>query len=338
MMRLRRGINIEGWLRACNAPEREKTSGFTREDVELVARLGFDHVRVNVNEEHLWRPDGRRREWSFAAVDRLLDDCADCGLEAIFDLHTLYCHSFDKWQDQSLFEKQECVDHFTARWRELSEWLRPRPETLLAYEFLNEPIARNSADWNRVMMHVYAAVRELEPERTLLWCSNRWSQPEEFAHLEFPEDPNILPTFHFYRSVLLTHYGCPGRNWGFYGGPVQYPGVPIASTCLDGLTEEERRIVEPHNDLHDRAFLDSWIRKAVERCAERGLPLYCGEFGSTTKAPRELRLRWFRDMISILSDHDIGWGAYAYRGWSVVFDEEGKVDDELVGILMQRSQ
>ena len=330
-MQLRRGVNIEGWLGGYHRPPEERICGFLREDAERMARLGFDHIRVNVNSQHLWDDDSRH-EWTFEQVDRLLDDCEDLGLKAIFDLHTLPSHTFADRTGQALFEDQACADEFVRLWMELSDWLGRRSTDVLAYEFLNEPIAYNHEDWNRVMWPVHEALRAKEPERTLVLGSNEWSQPETFQHLRIPEDPKVTLTLHFYRPMLLTHYKCKPFEWGFYEGDVHYPGVPIHEEDVAAMTEEQREAIAPHNIAHDQAFLEGWIKQAAENAA--GHPVYCGEFGVIWYSPRPDRLRWFRDIMPIFKKYDMGWSVYSYKGWAGVLDRENKEDTELLEMLL----
>ena len=329
-LELWRGVNIEGWLNFLKRPDAELR--FARADVELLAGLGFDHLRINVNEQHLWDESGRPLDETFGLVGTLLDWCEEFGLKAIFDLHVLRCHHFNA-PERPLFTDPPCVGRFLDCWRQLSGRLRSRPNHLLAYEFLNEPVADDPEDWNRVSDAVFRVLRDLEPERTLVLGSNLWSEPESFQYLTVPDDRNLILTFHFYRPMLLTHHRAQWTELGAYSGPVHYPGRPLSDADIETLTDEERRVLEPRNTRCDRAALGARLATPLEVAEHSGLPLYCGEWGCIRNAPRDDRLRWHTDMISILARHGIGWAVYSY--WSrfgAVQTGEG-IDEELVGIL-----
>ena len=85
----RRGVNIEGWQGCPDRPPEERPLFFGPADAEVLAGLGFDHIRINVNEQHLWDDSDQPVRSSFDRVDELLDACARLGLKAIFDLHVL---------------------------------------------------------------------------------------------------------------------------------------------------------------------------------------------------------------------------------------------------------
>jgi endoglucanase len=78
----------------------------------------------------------------------------------------------------------------------------------VAYELMNEPVADDPSDWNRLVARAVRAVREREPQRTLVIGSNRWQSADTFDRLRLPEgDRNVLLSFHFYTPMPLTHYG-----------------------------------------------------------------------------------------------------------------------------------
>ena len=59
------------------------------------------------------------------------------------------------------------VQHQNA-WRDLSRALRHFPASLLAYEVLNEPVADDPEDWNKLFAKCYTMLRADEPDRVLV--------------------------------------------------------------------------------------------------------------------------------------------------------------------------
>ena len=146
---IRRGINISHWLsQDFGWAPREKW--FTEKDVRFIAKQGFDHIRLPVDEKELWSAEGRPIESEFKRLVSAIDWCQKAGLRVIVDLHTLNSHHFNAaneglkitlWTDPA---KQE---HLFALWRDLSAALRHFPASVLAYEILNEPVADDPEDW-----------------------------------------------------------------------------------------------------------------------------------------------------------------------------------------------
>jgi len=326
-LQIQRGVNIEGWL--------SRELSFGPHDAARLAELGFDHIRINVNEQHLWNESAQPIRETFDRVDELLDACSGLGLKAVFDLHVLRSHFFNA-PTRPLFHDPDCLQQFLDCWRRLSAHLRGRPCSMLAYELLNEPVADDPADWNRVSAAGIALLRSLEPQRTIVLGSNRWSGPDTFAHLAVPDDDNLILTFHFYYPFLFTHHGASPVAAPFHTGPVHYPGRPIDEADLAKLTEEQRQSVAVGNAPENRQTMAAHMAAPLAVAARTGLPLYCGEFGCYDNVTREDRLRWHADMGSILAEKSIGWAAYAYRGrWATVW-AEGHVDREIVARLIGR--
>ena len=329
---LKRGVNIEGWL---GRPPEKNPLRFEREDAELVARLGFDHIRINVDHKHLWDEAGEPIKRTFDKVDAMLDTCSRLGLKAIFDLHR--CPFFRERSGEVHFHEPETMPRFLKAWRALSDHLRDRPNDMLVYEFFNEPTAKDPEDWNRLADAVHVMLRELEPGRTFILGSNAWGGPGSFPQLRPREDRNLILTFHFYLPFHLTHYRVAQHN-GKYQGPVHYPGQTITDEDLATMSEEQRESTLKDNGPYNPTHLREKMSPAIDVARKLDMPLYCGEWGCYDTVPRPDRLRWYADMIAVLEEENIGWCAYAYRNrWGVVLDKDGKLDEELVGIVLSGS-
>jgi len=323
---LKRGVNIEGWL---GQPAQTNPWRFEKEDAELAARLGFDHLRINVNHDQLWDKNDKPIARNFDMVDAMLENCARLKMKAVFDLHNC---SFLRDREGNVYDKPESLQLFLKAWRRLSEHLRRWPNEMLVYEFFNEPTAKEHEDWNRLAEAVHRMLRDLEPERTFMLGSNGYSGPASFPDLRVPADRNLILTFHFYLPFQLTHYRVFDPNLPY---AVHYPGLPISEEDLAAMSEEQRELTLRDNPVYNKAMLRSRMSPAIDVARRLEMPIYCGEWGCYDTVPRPDRLRWYADMISVFNDENIGWGVYAYRNrWAAVIDKNGKLDEELVGVLM----
>ena len=98
-------------------------------------------------------------------------------------------------------------DKFISLWRNLSSAVHKWPNDMVAYEFMNEPVADDPEQWNSLLARVADSIRNWEPERTLVIGSNRWQSATTFDQLKIPQnDRNIILSFHFYEPFHLTHY------------------------------------------------------------------------------------------------------------------------------------
>ncbi len=321
---IRRGTNISHWLSQSERRGAERAAFFTADDVALIARMGFDHVRIPIDEEQMWSEDGQPEPEAFSLLDAALDWCEQYELRAVVDLHILRSHYFNDKGEIKLFADAAEAERFAGLWRDLSARLNRRSNDRVAYELLNEAVAEDPQDWNRVLGVAFRAVRELEPERTIVLGSNRWNSALTFDDLEIPEDERLILTFHYYNPMLVTHHQAHWWDGGGYDGPVQYPGRSVPVDALRDQPEEIRSAVEQSNR-------EAWNRERIERdfaqvlaARERtGHPLYCGEFGAYEKLPMPIRLAWYRDMIDLFEKHNIAWANWAYKGdFAIVTDGE----------------
>lgn len=321
---LHRGTNISHWLSQSSARGAERRLKFTREDTARLADLGLDHLRLPVDEEQLWDDAGNRQTEAWDLLNQGLDWCAEQGMRAVVDLHILRCHYFNAGPEgKTLFTDPKAAAHFGDVWDELSCALRDRPVDRVAYELLNEAVADDSADWNRVLRAPYEAIRAAEPNRFIAIGSNRWCQTATFPELQVPaDDPRIILVFHYYNPMPITHYRAswvPGLR--DYDGPIQYPGKPIPDEALAAATPALRAQLEPLNNEFGPETMQDDLLPALAKATAMKLPLWCNEFGVIANTPNDIRGRWYRDFVSVLESRAIAWANWDFRGGFGLYDK-----------------
>jgi endoglucanase len=322
---VRRGTNISHWLSQSRQRGAARKAWFTQEDVQRIAGMGFDHIRVPIDEEQMWDEGGQADREAFDLLNAALDWCETAGLRAIVDLHILRSHYFnDRTGTPRLFTDPAEEARFADLWRDLSGRLGNRATDQVAYELLNEAVARDPEDWNRVAMTAFAAVRELEPGRTIVLGSNWFNQHHTFEQLAVPDDERCILTFHYYYPMLVTHYRAGWWDGGVYAGPIQYPGPPIPPEATQGLEGVVLERLDEWNAPFDRAQMIADFAEPLAVRERTGLPLYCGEFGVYDKTPQAIRLAWYRDIIQTFDEYDIAWGNWDYKGSFGVVTVDGQ--------------
>jgi len=319
-----RGTNISHWLSQSKRRGAERKAFFTQADVKRIADWGFDHIRLPIDEQQMWDDGGKQEAEAFGLMDQAIDWALAAGLKVIVDLHILRTHYFITATEPKLFTDPAEEKRFADLWVQLSKRLEQRDSDKVAYELMNESVATNPQDWNRVAHAAFNAIRGREAGRTIVLGSNRWNQCATFDVLRVPDDRNQVLTFHFYNPMLITHYKASWSDCGKYTGPVNYPGMQVAEKDLAGLSAEVLEIVKRDNRHYDRAEMVKDIAKSLAVREKTNLPLYCGEFGVVSNCPDEIRLRWYRDFISVMKEHNIGWGNWDYKGDFGLVDGSGK--------------
>ncbi len=331
---LKRGTNISHWLSQSDARGAERRARLTRDDIRRLADLGLTHLRLPVDEEQMWTRDNKPEPEAFDLLNQALDAIFDDGMNAIIDLHILRSHHFNT-SEKALFSSNLAVSRFAQCWRDLSAAFHSRPNHRLAYELMNEAVADNPADWNRVLLAPYHALRQLEPTRSIVIGSNRWNQAAQYAFLEVPpNDPNIILTFHYYDPMLVTHYRAPWcPEIATYEGPIQYPGLPVPQELFDKLPLDIQRCCGSGNIFANKDTMRASLLWPLAVRARTGLPLYCGEFGVNARAPENVRRAWSIDFRSLLEELDIAWANWDFRGSFGLYDSHNKETCVLEALL-----
>ena len=331
---IQRGTNISEWLSQSSRRGSERAAFFGESDVREIASLGFDHIRLPVDEEQLWDEHGSADEEAFGLLNAALDWCEMYGLRVVVDLHLLRTHHFISAVNPRLFEDPCEAQRFAGLWEQLSERLGKRPIEHLAYELLNEAVARDARDWNRVAMAAFFAIRSREPQRMIVLGSNDFNQTHTFDVLEVPDDPCILLTFHYYRPMLITHYQATWWEGGFWAGPVHYPGQPISAEDMSCLNPHFlQNVPQWSNEVWNRERIAQDFELPLAIARRHHLPLYCGEFGAYHTTPTALRLAWYQDMISLFNQHHIAYANWDYKGGFAPVVRNG-APTEIVDALM----
>lgn len=330
---IHRGTNISHWLSQSNRRGEARRQWFTEKDVELIASLGFDHIRLPIDEEQMWDEAGRKEPEAFELLHSAIGWAQKNKLRVVVDLHILRSHHFNA-AEKPLWTQPEAQEKFFQLWRELSAELKKYPVSAVAYELMNEPVADDADDWNRLVARATAVVRENEPHRKIVIGSNRWQSTSTFDRLRIPEgDRDIILSFHFYTPMLITHYKASWTSVGRYKGPVTYPGQIVKPEDIRGLPDDVARIARSNNGVYDREKLESLLAKPLALARKLDLPLYCGEWGALPTTPREARMQWYRDVRSNLEKHGIAWANWDYKGGFGILTRQGDPDREFIEVL-----
>jgi endoglucanase len=348
---LKRGVNLSHWL-SQNFGWSPKDSFITEKDIEFIAGAGYDHVRIPIDEAEMWDAGGKPSETSFDYLTRCLDWCGKHRLRAVVDLHILKAHHFNAENEGgkiTLWTDPAAQDNFIRLWVEISGRLKQYPVNRVAYELMNEPVAPDPEDWNKLIAKAVKAVRRLEPDRVVVIGANRWQTPANFPFLKVPPgDPNIILSCHTYAPLLFTHHLADWTSFKNFKGPVHYPGRVIAEADYPRLksagtnSADLATLMEEAGHGFDKQTLARILQPAIQKAKELKLPLYCGEFGCLPHVARADRLKYYDDIVSVFEENGIAWCNWEYKGdfGILTFDFEKKAslspDTGLIQVLMRK--
>lgn len=312
---IHRGLNISHWLSQSRVRGLARERYFTEKDVAYIASEGFDHVRIPVDEEQLFLESGEKDAEAFALLHEALGWCRKYGLRAVVDLHILRSHHFNA-AEKPLFTDEKAQESFFDCWRKISGELKGYSNGWVAYELMNEPVADQAEDWNKLVRRCVEVIREREPQRTLVIGSNRWQRFETVKELELPEnDPNIIVSFHYYDPFLFTHYLAGWTDNRDYIGRVHYPGQVVTPEDLAKLPKDlSDRFANWTEQVYDKEAFKRDFSEALSVAKARGLQLYCGEYGCINSSPVPDRVRWWRDINEVFEEMGIARAVWDYKG------------------------
>jgi len=342
--RIKRGTNISHWLSQSEQRGEARRLHIQEDDFARLEELGFDFVRIPIDEEQFWDEQGKQLPEAWGLLNNALDWSRKHNLRAIVDLHIIRAHYFNAVNESdkaanTLFTSEKSQEGLLNLWRQLSAFLKHRSNDWVAYEFMNEPVADEHEQWNKLVAKVHKALRALEPQRTLVIGSNRWQGHETMKYLKVPEgDKNIILSFHYYNPMILTHYGA---WWSplckAYKGKVNYPGVLVSKedyeAAPDAIKPELKQYTEQVWDINK---IREQFKDAIEAAKKYDLQLFCGEWGVYEPVDRELAYNWYRDMLTVFDEFNIAWTTWCYDADFGFWDQQrhSYKDRPLVELLM----
>jgi len=345
---IKRGTNLSHWL-SQDFGWAPKYTYINENDIHFIDSLGFDHVRIPIDEKEMWDESGNPIPEAFNHLNLCLDWCAKYDLRAIVDLHIVRAHHFNAGNEggtNTLWTDSLAQQNFVNLWIKLSGVLKNRPTNMVAYEILNEAVAPDHEDWNKLMNKAVATVRKLEPERVLIIGANMWQIAANLKYLRLPEgDKNIILSFHTYSPLAFTHYKADWNQMKYYKGESHYPGQIIGNEdyarYIDTTNQGMLNETSDAREVWNKERMLKVFMEGVEYAKSKNLPIYCGEFGCLPTVDRKERLAFYSDQIDAFEENGIAWCNWEYKGdfGLYFFDAEKRVslqpDYELIKTLLK---
>ena len=342
--RIQRGTNVSHWLSQNDQRGEMRRQHIQEDDFERLDSLGFDFVRLPIDEQQFWDEQGNKLPEAWELLDNAIRWAEKHHLRTIVDLHIIRSHYFNaslegKGDENTLFTSEKAQQDLVNMWYQLSDVLKGYSNDSVAYEFMNEPVAEDHEQWNQLIVKVHKALREREPQRTLVIGSNLWQGYETIKYLKVPEgDKNIILSFHYYNPMLLTHYGA----WwsplcAAYKGKVNYPGVLVSKEDYDAAPDAIKAELKPYTEeVWNIDKIREQFKDAIEAAKKYDLQLFCGEWGVYEPVDRELAYKWYRDVLTVFDEFNIAWTTWCYDADFGFWDQQRHTfkDRPLVELLM----
>ena len=273
------------------------------DDFRWLCDWGFNFVRLPMC-YLLWVADGdayKLREPVLAQIDRAVELGRQYGQHINLNFHRAPGYSvnperqepFDLWRDQA------ALDAFCFQWETFAKRYRGIPSAQLSFNLVNEPGAvvtdpakgMTREAHARVMRATVAAIRRADPGRLIILDGVQW------ANQPCPElaDLGVGQSCRAYSPFGISHYQAP------WVGGEKFPAPAWPNAWNWGEQPWGRAELERH--------YAPWAALVAQ-----GVGVHCGEGGAYSKTPHDIVLRWYREVLEILTGHGIGFALWNFRG------------------------
>ncbi len=277
---------------------------FPEDDFRWIRDFGFDFVRFPTV-YRLWIEDGddyKIKESMLERLDRGIDLAGKYGLHVSLNFHRGPGYSVNQEfkEPHSLWKDKSALDAFCFHWRLMAKRYNGLSRDKLSFDLINEPPSigntMSRADHERVVRTTVAAIRAINPDRLVV------ADGMSYGNEPAPElaDLGIAQSTRAYQPMFVSHAGASWVNYKDYPEPA-WPGHGW----------DRRRLEQHYAKWADLARL--------------GVGVHCGEGGAFNKTPHDIVLKWLRDVLEILTSHNIGLALWNFRGSFGILDS-GRTD------------
>lgn len=294
-------------------------------DFKQAADWGFSFIRLPVFTTW-FEPEntpGVFDEGRLKYLDNLIAWCRKYGLHADLNMHHPpgFGVSFIKrgipitlWTSEDMLQRTENI------WRMFAERYASEGD-YLSFNLVNEPVGTDLGTYRWFVRRMVKAIRSVTPERYV--TVDALMDQTTLLRIPIPglEDlPLIIQSFRNYEPGWFTHLAASWSLTGdLYQEQPEYPGVPPnIGKYLEKLPMDSplRPWFLNYMGIRiDKTWLEHFMRPFFQFRNETGAFIHCGEMGVyTKKVDRVSYLNWFRDVLDILKEHDVGWALWNFRG------------------------
>jgi aryl-phospho-beta-D-glucosidase BglC (GH1 family) len=322
-----RGFNLLDYFGAF--PSKGSGLKSTKDDFKWMVDWGFDFVRLPMAYPRYINFD-RQKDVTPSDIlninDKVVDEiqelvfqAQEAGLHVSINLHRApgYCINAGFHEPYNLWKDQEAQDAFCFHWEMWGKRFAAVPSKKISFDLVNEPTMKEDMNdqfskssavpgevYRKVALAAATAIRKSNPDHLVIADGNSGGSNV------IPEitDLNIAQSCRGYFPHYISHYRAP---WVFKNPDdapkAVWPGV------IDGKSFSRKNLEE---------FYQPWID-----LVKQGVGVHCGECGCYRETPHEVFLAWFGDVLDILTENQIGYALWNFRGDFGVLDS-GRKDVE----------
>lgn len=275
-LRLGKCVNLSNMLEAPS--EGAWGRGFRDTDIANIAGKGFTGIRLPARfSAHASRSAPFTIDPAFMKRVRHIADLATAaGLSVIVDMH-----HYEEIFTDPIGE----APRFAAMWRQIGAAFADAPKNVY-FELINEPHGKfDASNLLAVQSPALAAVRETNPTRPVVIDGPSWASFAEMVKLDFPDDPHVVPTFHYYDPP----------NFGMDKAPWMTPATR-----------------DDFGTAADVAELQGFVKKLRAFIGRTGRVPFAGEVGAWEGRPTAARATFYRMVTAAFASVGVQSCAWGY--------------------------
>jgi endoglucanase len=263
------------------------------DDFAIIAKAGFNTIRLPVR----WaghaatKPPYAIDPAFMSRVEHVVGLARAAGLNVI-----LNSHNYDDLHAKPAGNAKRLA----GIWAQVAARFARQPRDHLWFEIENEPHDKlTNANLVATLSPALAAIRKTNPDRAVVIGGEFWSGIDSLATLTLPDDPNVVPTFHYYEPFDFTHQGATWVN----------PSPPMGRVY--GTDADVERLIK------DVGKLRAYIKRT-------GKTPFMGEFGANGPIPVDQRVTYQRTVRTAFDTTGIGMCAWGYTSTFPLYDSAKK--------------
>lgn len=281
--------------------QREGNPRFRESDLEWIAELGFNFVRLPMS-YLCWSDPAdwlKLREEELKHIDQAVEFGRKHGVHVNLNFHRApgYCvnpprEPLDLWSDEKALDA--CAFH----WAHFAKRYKGVPNSQVSFDLLNEPADIPETTYARVVKRLVEAIRAEDPNRLIIADGLKWGT----VPVTSLADLRIGQSTRGYGPTRISHWKA---NWMQGSDKWPEPAWPLTIKPGDVWDKERLR----------REYIEPW--KALE---QRGVGVHVGEWGAFQHTPHKIVLAWMRDWLELWKEAGWGWAMWNFRGSFGILD------------------
>jgi len=316
-----RGFNLLDYFTVSAKIQNLKT---TESDLQWMADWGFDFVRLpiaypryidfdtskNITPDDVYKINNKVVD----QIEELVCMANKHSLHVSLNLHRApgYCINAGFNEPYNLWKDKEAQDAFYFHWAMWAKRFKNLAPDKISFDLLNEPSLREDMNdqhskssavpgdiYRQVAMNAAKVIREANPKHLVIADGNNVGN----SVISEIEDLNIAQSCRGYYPHYISHYKAPWANKDPENSP-----KPVWPGEINGQQYGREQLV---------AYYQPWFD-----LVKKGVGVHCGECGCWIKTPHDIFLSWFKDVLDLLTQNNIGYALWNFRGEFGILDSD----------------